>query len=271
MHPRLLSFDRFVVYSFGLLMVIAFLAALWWVMRTAPRKGLPAQRVMSLSLWLIGGGLVGAKVFKAIRLLLLGEGWSIALLEGAGDFYGGFLGAVVVALIYFRFHPELPAWRVADLYGPALALGQAIGRIGCLMAGDDYGKPTNVAWSITFTDPEAASIGGAPLGVPLHPVQVYESLACFGLFGLLVWLSRRRGIDGERELDGARGFDGEIILSYALGYAACRFVIEFFRGDVDRGFVLGGLLSTSQAIALVVIVASIILIATRSRRQRTSR
>jgi len=174
-------------------------------------------------------------------------------------------------LIYFRFHPELTAWRVADLYGPALALGQAIGRIGCLMAGDDYGKPTNVAWSITFTDPEAASIGGAPLGVPLHPVQVYESLACLGLFVFLVWLSRRRGIDGERELDGARGFDGEIILSYALGYAACRFVIEFFRGDVDRGFVLGGLLSTSQAIALVVIVASIILIATRSRRQRTSR
>ncbi|HEU4713862.1 MAG TPA: prolipoprotein diacylglyceryl transferase [Pyrinomonadaceae bacterium] len=258
MHPRLVSFDRFVVYSFGLLMVIAVLAALWWVMRAARREGLPSQRVMSLSLWLIGGGLVGAKVFKAIRLLLVGEGWSTALIEGAGDFYGGFLGAIIVALIYFRIHRELPAWRVADLYGPALALGQAIGRIGCLMAGDDYGKPTNVPWAITFTDPEAAKIGGAPLGVPLHPVQVYESLACLGLFAFLVWLSRRQR------------FDGELVLSYALGYAACRFVVEFFRGDVDRGFLFGGLLSTSQTIALVVIVASIILIATRSRRQRSS-
>lgn len=259
MHPRLLSFDRFVVYSFGVLMVIAVLAALWWVMRTARREGLPAQRVMSLSLWLIGGGLIGAKVFKAIRLLLVSDGWSAALMEGAGDFYGGFLGAVVVALIYFRIHPELPAWRVADLYGPGLALGQAIGRIGCLMAGDDYGKPTSLPWAVVFVDPEAASIGGAPLGVPLHPVQLYESLACFGLFLFLVWLSKRQR------------FDGQIILSYAIGYAVCRFFIEFFRGDTDRGFVLAGLLSTSQAIALVVIVVSIILLATRSRHQRSSR
>jgi phosphatidylglycerol---prolipoprotein diacylglyceryl transferase len=255
MHPRLLSIDHFVIYTFGALLVLAVLAAVWWVKRASQQQHFAAQSVLSLSLWLIGSGLVGARLFKTIRLLLQGEPWSINLFEGAGDFYGGFLGALVVALIYFQLHPELPAWRVADLYGPALALGQAIGRIGCLMAGDDYGTPTTLPWAITFTDPEAALIGGAPLGVPLHPVQLYESLACLGLFSLLLWWSRRQR------------FDGELILIYVLGYAICRFVIEYFRGDVDRGFVLARLLSTSQLIALVVGVAALILIILKGRRR----
>jgi phosphatidylglycerol:prolipoprotein diacylglycerol transferase len=255
MHPRLFGIGNFVIYSFGALMVLAVLAALWWLRRTARQRGLPVEMVMSLSVWLLGGGLVGAKIFKAVRLLLQGEPWSIPLLEGAGDFYGGFLGALAVVLIYFWRRRELPAWRVADLYGPALALGQAIGRIGCLMAGDDYGKPTTLPWAVTFTNPEAAAIGGAPLGVPLHPVQLYESLACLGLFFFLVWLSRRRH------------FDGQIVLSYAVGYAVLRFFIEFFRGDVDRGFVLGWL-STSQAIALVVVVVGSIIYGERRKRER---
>lgn len=257
MHPRLLAIDNFVIYTFGALMVLAVLAALWWLRRSARERGLPVDAVMSLSVWLLVGGLVGAKVFKAGRLLLQGEPWSIGLLEGAGDFYGGFLGALAVVLIYFRRRRELPAWRVADLYGPALALGQAIGRIGCLMAGDDYGKSTSLPWAVTFTDPDAARIGGAPLGVPLHPVQLYESLACLALFFFLAWLSRRRR------------FDGEIVLSYALGYAVLRFFIEFFRGDADRGFVFGGLLSTSQTVALVLGVTSLILLFRRaSKRDR---
>ena len=257
MHPRLLAIDNFVIYSFGALMVLAVLAALWWLRRTARRDGLPVEAVMSLSVWLLVGGLAGAKIFKAGRLLLQHEPWSIRLLEGAGDFYGGFLGALVVVLIYFRRRRDLPAWRVADLYGPALALGQSIGRIGCLMAGDDYGKPTSLPWAVTFTDPEAATIGGAPLGVPLHPVQLYESLACLALFFFLAWLSRRRR------------FDGEIVLSYALGYAVLRFFIEFFRGDVDRGFIFGGLLSTSQTIAVILAIVSLILLFRRaSKRDR---
>lgn len=252
MHPRLLAIDNFVIYSFGALMVIAVLAAIWWLRRTARGGGLPVEAVMSLSVWLLVGGLAGAKLFKAVRLLLQGEPWSIGLLEGAGDFYGGFLGALVVVLFYFWRHSELPAWRVADLYGPALALGQSIGRLGCLMAGDDYGKPTSLPWAITFTDPEAATIGGAPLGVPLHPVQLYESLACLGLFFFLVWLSRRQR------------FDGQLVLCYALGYAVLRFVIEFFRGDVDRGFLFGGLFSTSQVIALALGGISLILLFRRA-------
>jgi phosphatidylglycerol:prolipoprotein diacylglycerol transferase len=258
MHPRLLAIDNFVIYSFGALMVLAVVAAIWWLRRTARGRGIPVETVMSLSVWLLVGGLAGAKVFKAGRLLLQGETLSIRLLEGAGDFYGGFLGALLVVMIYFWRRPDLPAWRVADLYGPALALGQSIGRIGCLMAGDDYGKPTTLPWAVTFTDPEAATIGGAPLGVPLHPVQLYESLACLALFFFLVWLSRRQR------------FDGQLVLSYALGYAVLRFVIEFFRGDVDRGFLFAGLLSTSQTIALILAAVSLVLLFRRASKVRST-
>src|SRR6185503_8276668 len=89
------------------------------------------------------------------------EIFSLSVLTSAGDFYGGFIGALISSALFFRRHPQLPFWRTADLCGPAIALGQAIGRIGCLMAGDDYGRPTHLPWAVRFTPPDAASIGGA--------------------------------------------------------------------------------------------------------------
>ncbi len=77
--------------------------------------------------------------------------FSLSVITSAGDFYGGFIGALIASAIFFRRHPRLPFWRTADLCGPAIALGQAIGRIGCLMAGDDYGRPTTLPWAVTFT------------------------------------------------------------------------------------------------------------------------
>ena len=175
------------------------------------------------------------------------------MLQSAGDFYGGFIGALITSAIFFRRHPQLPFWRAADLCGPAIALGQAIGRIGCFMAGDDYGRPTHLPWAVTFTDPDAARTGGAPLGIPLHPVQLYESIVCLVLFGILVRLSRRKK------------FDGEVILAYTLLYAIARFVLELFRGDADRGFMFGGLLSTSQFIAAILAPAAMALWFVRRR------
>ena len=110
------------------------------------------------------------------------------MISSAGDFYGGFIGGLVAAGLFFWRHPRLPFWRSADVAAPAIALGQAIGRIGCFMAGDDFGRSTGVPWSVTFTEPLAANIGGAPLGVPLHPVQLYESVFCAVLFVWLAWL-----------------------------------------------------------------------------------
>jgi phosphatidylglycerol:prolipoprotein diacylglycerol transferase len=263
MHPILLTTPFFTLYTFGVLLATAYLAAYGWVSRGARRAGLDPDTMTSLAFWAIIGALVGAKALLVLRsfpeyVARPSSLFSMSLLTSAGDFYGGFIGALVASALFFQQHPRVPVWRAADVCAPAIALGQAIGRIGCFMAGDDYGRQTSVPWAVTFTDPAAADIGGAPLGVPLHPVQLYESAVCLVLFGLLVWLGRRRHRDGD------------LIAVYTLLYAIARFVLEFFRGDADRGFVFGGRLSTSQFIAIPLAAVAILILLTRSRRPADS-
>ena len=264
MHPRLLTTPFYTVRTFGVLLAAAYLTAYWWMLREGKRQRLDVDALGSLGMWAIVGAIVGARVLMIIRsfpeyMAAPSELLSPSLLVAAGDFYGGFIGALVTCAIFFRRHPELPFWPAADVCAPAIALGQAIGRIGCLMAGDDFGRATHVPWAITFTDPDAASIGGAPLGVPLHPVQLYESIACLILFIVLVRLSRHKR------------FNGEVILAYTFLYAVARFFLEFYRGDADRGFVFGGLLSTSQFIAVILAPLAILLwIVRQNRTQKTT-
>jgi phosphatidylglycerol---prolipoprotein diacylglyceryl transferase len=247
MHPRIFTTPYFVLHTFGVFLAAAYFAALWWLMRGVKREGLDGDRASGLGLWLIVGAIVGAKALMVLRSLpdyvaQPSDLWSLATIQSAGDFYGGFIGSLMAALIFFRRHPDVSGWRMADPCGPAIALGQAIGRIGCFMAGDDFGRPTQLPWAVVFRDPEVSEIGGAPLGIPLHPVQLYESFACLILFLFLVWLARRKR------------FDGEIILAYTFLYAIARFLLEYLRGDADRGFILAGWLSTSQFIAIVAII-----------------
>jgi len=257
MHPILLTTPFFTIYTFGVLLAAAYLAALGWLVRGARRARLDPDALMSLGMWAIVGALIGAKALLAVRApqeYLTSFSALRSLVSSAGDFYGGFIGGLAGAALFFRIHPDVPFWRSADLAAPAIALGQAIGRIGCFMAGDDYGRPTTVPWAVTFTSPDAARLGGVPLGVPLHPVQLYESAMCLALFGLLVWLARRR----HRE--------GDIIVAYTALYAIGRFMLEFFRGDGDRGFVFGGWLSTSQFIAIIMFVLALVVVVARRRR-----
>jgi phosphatidylglycerol:prolipoprotein diacylglycerol transferase len=258
MHPQLLTTPFFTLRTFGVLLAAAYLTAYWWMLREGRRQRLDVEALGSLGMWAIVGAILGARVLMILRSFpeyaanpsaLL----SPSLLVAAGDFYGGFIGALIASAMFFRRTPRLPFWPAADVCAPAIALGQAIGRIGCLMAGDDYGRAASVPWAVTFSDPDAATIGGAPHGVPLHPVQLYESIVCLILFVILVRLIRRKH------------FDGEVILAYTLLYAVARFVLEYFRGDADRGFLFGGLLSTSQFIAVVLAPIAIVLWVQRQR------
>jgi len=264
MHPILLTTPAFTLYTFGVLLAAAYLAAYGWVGRGARRAGLDPEALTTLAFWAIVGALLGAKALLVLRsasdyIARPSELLSWSVFSSAGDFYGGFIGGLVASALFFWQHPEISVWQAADLCAPAIALGQAIGRIGCFMAGDDYGRPATVRWAVTFTNPDAAILGGAPLGVPLHPVQLYESAVCLALFAFLVWFARRR----HRQ--------GDVIVAYTLLYAAARFVLEFFRGDADRGFVFGGLLSTSQFIGLIMFaVAAVVLIVRRRTPVATS-
>lgn len=250
MYPRLITLPFYTLHTFGVLLAAAYLTALWWLVKTGRREGFHPDMLTSLGFWAIVGAIVGAKGLMVLRTLpgylaQPSELLSASFLTSAGDFYGGFVGGVVASVLFFWKNPSLSFWPLADLCAPAIALGQGIGRIGCLMAGDDYGSPSSLPWAVAFTDPDAASIGGAPLGVPLHPVQLYESLFCFALFFLLIRMARRKT------------FDGQILIAYSVFYAIGRFIIEYFRGDVDRGFLFGGLFSTSQFIAVIVVMMAL--------------
>ena len=109
-------------------------------------------------------------------------------MQSGGVFYGGLLGAFPVAWWYARRH-GLPPWRTADVLAPGVALGQAIGRLGCFAAGCCYGRPADVPWAVTFRDVYATRTVGTPLDMPLHPTQLYESLAASLIFFVLLWLA----------------------------------------------------------------------------------
>jgi phosphatidylglycerol:prolipoprotein diacylglycerol transferase len=146
----------------------------------------------------------------------------------------------------------MPLWTTTDVFAPGIALGHVVGRMGCLLAGCCFGKPTSVAWAITFTDPAAAANVGTPLGIPLHPTQLYEAGAELLILGfLLLW--ERRG----------RGFPGRTFWSYMLLYGVSRFVIEFYRGD-SRGMVFDAL-STSQFVSVILVPLSIVMLLLLSR------
>ena len=130
-----------------------------------------------------------------------------------------------------------------------------VGRLGCLLAGCCFGRPTDVAWAVTFTDPIANLNVGTPLNIPLHPTQVYESAAGLIILLLLLGLERR-----------GRPFQGRTFWLFVLFYAISRFIIEFYRGD-DRGMPLGGL-STSQLISLVLFPLSLFMLWYLSRPSR---
>jgi phosphatidylglycerol:prolipoprotein diacylglycerol transferase len=270
MHPRLLTLPvpefnllglhfgpTITLHTYGLLLAIAFIAGLWVASREAKRQGLDAGRVTDMAIWVLIAGLIGAKVL----LVLVDfhyyqrsprELWSI--FQSGGVFYGGLIGGALVAWWYARRH-GLAGWSTADALAPGVVLGQAIGRLGCFAAGCCWGKPTSLPWAVTFTDVYASRAVGTPMDTPLHPSQLYESGAAFLIFAFLLWLLPRKR------------FDGQVALAYVALYSAVRFGLEFLRGDPERGSWFGGALSTSQVIAIVLLLGTAVLLP-RLRRTR---
>ena len=254
MHPVLFEVGRFTVYTYGVLLAAAYLLGLQFALVRARRRGLDANRIMDLGIYIIISALVGAKLllvvvdFRQYR----DNPWELlSVARSGGVFYGGLILAVAVALWYLRRH-RLPMWTTTDVFAPGIALGHVVGRLGCLMAGCCFGRPTTVPWAITLTNRLAAENVGTPLNVPLHPTQLYEAGAELLILMLLLGTERK-----------GRQFPGRTFWGYLLLYAVSRFVIEFFRGDA-RGMVFG-VLSTSQFVSVVLIPLSIFMLVRLSR------
>jgi phosphatidylglycerol:prolipoprotein diacylglycerol transferase len=256
MHPILFEIGNWPVYSYGVLLALAYLAGLQMAVVRARRRQIDAAKVMDLGIYLIIAALIGAKLmlvavdfdyFRSQPRELL------SLVRAGGVFYGGLLAALAVGLwLVSRY--KLDAWTVADLTAPGIALGHVVGRLGCLMAGCCYGRPTDVPWAITFTNPAAATNVGTPLNTPLHPTQLYDAGAeLLIMVGLL--LTERRG----------RPFAGRTFWLYMLLYAISRYIIEIYRGD-ERGMIAG--FSTSQFVSILLVPLSIIMLLRLRRRAK---
>ena len=244
--------------TYGLLLAIAFLAALAVAVRGARREGIATTAITDL--WIISllAGVIGAKLLLYLldwRYYFDNPTAILASLRSAGVWYGGLLVAVAACLIVVR-RRGLDGWVIGDVVAPAISLGQAIGRLGCFAAGCCYGKACELPWAVTFSNPRAHEITGVPLSVPLHPTQLYHALADFTLFLILLRLVPRRR------------FNGQALLAYLILYAILRGVIEAFRGD-PRGAL--GALSTSQILGAAILLVAGWLYVKRSRTPSAAR
>jgi phosphatidylglycerol---prolipoprotein diacylglyceryl transferase len=244
MYPEI--FHLSFLHTYGVLVAIAFLTALWLAGRLGKAAGLDPEAVTNLGIYCGLAAIVGAKVMMFIVELPRyaehpGDIFTMETLQSGGVFYGGLIAALGVAWWHMR-KTKLPPLQTADVFAPAIALGHGIGRLGCFSAGCCWGRECHLPWAVTFTNPAANEITGVPLGRPLHPTQLYESFAEFAIFTVLYWRVRRGH---------ARG---EIIGLYLLMYSAVRFTVEFFRVH-EQGNLWGGPLDTSQWISLGLLAA----------------
>lgn len=246
MHPELLHLGPVVLPSYGAALGVAFLLAVLLLKRRAPAYGVDSETAVDMGIWLILSGLLGAKL---LLLVVEGPGYYLTSFRGllelfraGGIFYGGLLGALAAGVFFVRVK-KVPFLDFADAAAPAVALGQAVGRLGCLAAGCCWGSRCTKPWAITFTDPHAGENVGVPMGVPLHPTQLYEAAGLFVLLGLILAFGRGR-------------VPGRTFSLYLVGAAVLRFVVELYRGD-PRGTVAGTDLSTSQGIAVALFAVGV--------------
>ncbi len=223
---------------YGLMIGIGFLLAVLLASRRARKEGIDPERIMDLGVYLLLSAIVGSRVLyvlTTLREFTVNPLDVFAIWKGGLVFYGGMMAAIPVGIWYVRKH-NLPVWKTADIMAPFLALGHAFGRLGCFFAGCCYGAPCSGPVCITFHDSQSL----APLGVSLFPTQLMESAGEFVIFGILMVLWRYRKVDGR------------LFWLYPLFYSILRFIMEFFRGDADRGLYFNGAVSTSQIIAVFI-------------------
>ncbi len=233
MYPVLVRIGPINIYSYGVMLALGFLVAIFLARRRAISLGMDGDAIIDLGIWLIISGILGARLLYVILNLNYYKEVpleSVMIWRGGLVWYGGLISAVLVAMGFLRKR-KMPILKTGDLMLPYVALGQAIGRIGCFLNGCCYGKPTSLVFGVSFTAAQA----------PVHPTQLYESAAMF-----LLYLALRKIKPG----------DGKTILLYLLFYSTFRFFNEFLRGD--NPIALAGL-TVSQLISVIVFIIAIIL------------
>lgn len=253
MWPILFDHGPLVLHTYGAFVALGFFLGYRMMLSLARRRGVDDAAVSDLAWICLLSGLVGARLFYVAfnwRTYQLYPLDVLKVWEGGLVWYGGLIAAAVAGTLWAR-RRGLSAALMADLAAPGVALGHALGRLGCFAAGCCYGKPCSLPWAATFRHPKTL----APAGVPLHPAQMYEAALDFLLFfALFAWLRRRPDQAGT----------GRPAVLYVVLYSLIRLGVEFFRAD-DRGPVAGGLTAT-QWIAAAMFLAAVLLLPFSRRR-----
>jgi len=262
MHPILFKIGSFPIGTYGLLLTAGFFLALVLAQRLARQEGIPPEHVSDLAITLLLAGVIGSKLLMVIVDLSSGvafrDVFDLGYLRAGGAIHGGIIGAT--AAFFWRVKRlKLPLAPTLDCLTPAVALGQAVGRLGCFSAGCRYGTACSLPWAVTFTDPNAHFLSGTPLEIPLHPVQIYTFLTnALIMVILLVFRKHRR-------------FSGQVSGLYFILEGFGRMLTEHWRGDLDRGFLLNiPWLSTGRATSCLFVLFGCGLLMWFSRRARTA-
>lgn len=258
MFPVLFQIGGFTLHTYGLLVATGFLVGIFVAERMARRFRLNPDLIFNLAVYLAIGAIVGAKLFLVIQdwryyvhdpgAFLRADFW-----ESAGIFYGGVIIALLVLTWYVRRH-RLRWLGVGDAVAPGVAIGHAIGRLGCFSAGCCWGKPTTLFFGITFHSLYAHNTVGVPLNQALFPTQLMESAAEAVIF-ILLWRMARR-----------RAFEGQLTAFYLVAYGVVRFLVDFLRAYEPQAMLFHGLMTDAQLTSLGMIALAIGIWARQRRR-----
>lgn len=254
MHPILFELGPLTLYSYGAMLALGAGLGLILLSKLAEANDLDPNRISSIALWVLLAAIAGSRlVFVFLEPeAFIRSPWKVFFFwEGGLVFYGGVAAGLITGMLLSR-RWKIPLLPMMDCFAPALALGQAFGRIGCFLAGCCYGLPWEGGFcSVVFTDPHTL----APPGIELHPTQLYSAISLFIIFGisLLVWRRRR--------------FAGQVFFTYGLLHGVARVIIEQFRGDW-RGEAIVFSLTPTALFALGFAVFSAAMLIYLSRRPR---
>ena len=243
MYPVLFRIGSFEVTSFGVMVAIGALVGLWLFRRELLRSGLPEAATDSAIAGLIGG-LAGAKLLYVAEHMAEEPVLDLLTDRGGMSWFGGLAGGIGVGLLMMvlKRWPVVPVLSAAT---PALAVGHLLGRIGCFLVGDDYGRPTSLPWGVAFPE------GLPPTDVPVHPTQLYEAV----FLGLLTWLLIRWRRKGHADL--------AVVGRYLVLAGGFRFALEFLRINLR----VAGPLTVAHLFALAIVLAGLVMMMGAARRQ----